>query len=81
VPLETLATPLAFFFSGIVAICAMILPGISGSFILVLLGRYSQVLHAVSDRDILTLVYVAPGALVGLSIFSRLLKYLLISVL
>lgn len=79
VPLETPATPLAFFFSGIVAICAMILPGISGSFILVLLGKYPQVLHAVSNREVLTLAYVALGALVGLSIFSRLLKYLLSS--
>ncbi len=77
VPLETPATPLAFFFSGIVAICAMILPGISGSFILVLLGKYPQVLHAVSDREFMTLIYVALGAVVGLSIFSRLLKYLL----
>lgn len=77
VPLETPATPLAFFFSGMVAICAMILPGISGSFILVLLGKYSQVLHAVSDRDILTILYVGLGAVVGLSVFSRLLKYLL----
>ena len=77
VPVETPETPLAFFFSGVVAISAMILPGISGSFILVLLGKYAQVLEAVSNREFLTLIYVALGCAVGIGLFSRLLKYLL----
>lgn len=76
VPVQTPATPLAFFISGVIAICAMILPGISGSFILILLGKYEQVLGAVSNGDILTLVLVMVGAVVGLGVFSRVLTWL-----
>ncbi|NCN24026.1 MAG: DUF368 domain-containing protein [Candidatus Pacebacteria bacterium CG10_big_fil_rev_8_21_14_0_10_42_12] len=77
VPVMTPATPLAFFLSGMVAICAMILPGISGSFLLVIMGKYEQVLAAVNDRDFLTVIYVGFGAIFGLVLFSRLLKFLL----
>jgi putative membrane protein len=76
VPVETPATSIAFFISGFVAIIAMILPGISGSFLLVLMGKYEQVLHAVVERDILTLGLVMAGAVVGLAIFSRVLTWL-----
>ena len=76
VPLETSAAPLAFFLSGMVAIVAMILPGVSGSFFLVLLGKYEQVLDAVIGRDIVTLALVASGAAVGLAVFSRILSWL-----
>jgi putative membrane protein len=69
--------PLTLFISGAIAICAMILPGISGSFILLILGQYQYVLNAVRDRDILTLVAVAAGCVVGIVIFSRVLSYLL----
>ncbi len=48
VPMDTPDTSLAFFLSGMIAICAMILPGISGAFILVLLGKYQDVLAAVT---------------------------------
>ncbi|MDY0377713.1 MAG: DUF368 domain-containing protein [Desulfobacterales bacterium] len=65
------------FLSGAVAICAMILPGISGSFILVLLGKYHYVLQAVNQRDIVVLAIVAAGALAGLVCFVRLLHWLL----
>ena len=65
------------FISGAVAICAMILPGISGSFILVLLGKYQYILEAVNQRDFLVLFIVAAGACVGLAAFSRLLGWLL----
>ncbi|MBT5828736.1 MAG: DUF368 domain-containing protein, partial [Candidatus Latescibacteria bacterium] len=51
VPVETPQSPLYVFLSAIIAICAMILPGISGSFILVLLGQYHHILQAVNDRD------------------------------
>jgi putative membrane protein len=74
------ATPNAHWFlfvSGAVAICAMILPGISGSFILVLMGKYQYILEAVNDRNLLVLFLVAAGACVGLAAFSRLLGWLL----
>jgi putative membrane protein len=63
----------AFFISGAIAICAMILPGISGSFILVMLGMYGAVLGAVTSRDFAALVVFAIGAVVGLALFSRVL--------
>ena len=65
------------FLSGAVAICAMILPGISGSFILVLMGKYQYVLEAVNERNLLVLFVVAAGACVGIAAFSRLLGWLL----
>ncbi len=64
------------FFAGALAICAMILPGISGSFILLLLGAYKPVIEALDQRDVKTLVIVALGAIVGLLTFSRILKWL-----
>ncbi len=65
------------FVSGMIAICAMILPGISGSFILLILGQYKYVLDAVRNLDIVTLIVVAAGAVVGIVAFSRVLSYLL----
>jgi len=62
---------------GAVAICAMILPGISGSFLLLLLGLYAPVLAAVSDRDLVTIGAVGLGAVLGLASFSTLLSWLL----
>jgi putative membrane protein len=65
------------FLAGFLAICAMILPGISGSFILVLLGMYGTVLTAVKSLDLLFLGVFAVGAGTGLMCFSRLLHWLL----
>ncbi|HCP40536.1 MAG TPA: DUF368 domain-containing protein [Cryomorphaceae bacterium] len=62
--------------SGALAICAMILPGISGSFILLLLGAYSTVLAAVTNGELLTLAYLGIGAIFGLLSFSKGLKYI-----
>ena len=64
------------FLSGALAICAMILPGISGAFILVLLGSYKFLLDAVHQRDVQTLLVAAAGAVVGLLSFARLLKWM-----
>lgn len=61
----------AFFVSGAVAICAMILPGVSGSFLLVVLGMYGAVLGAVNDRDLLVVGVFALGCLIGLAVFSQ----------
>jgi putative membrane protein len=77
VPASTPDTPWFLFMSGAIAICAMILPGISGAFILVLLGKYHYVLEAVNNRDFLTLFIVAAGAGVGLISFIRFLNWLL----
>lgn len=65
------------FLAGAIAICAMILPGISGSFILLLLGLYSVVLGAVKDLNLLVLAVFASGCLVGMLSFARLLSWLL----
>jgi len=64
------------FLSGALAICAMILPGISGSFILLLLGMYKPVLDAINDKNIGLLATLMLGAVVGILSFSRLLKCL-----
>lgn len=75
-PTEMPHTPLFLFLSGALAICAMILPGISGAFILVLLGQYRYVLEAVVSRDLLTILVVGAGAAFGLLAFARVLKWL-----
>lgn len=64
------------FLSGALAICAMILPGISGAFILVLLGSYKTVLDAVHQRELQVILVVGAGAVVGLLSFARLLKWM-----
>ncbi len=70
------SSPLFLFLAGAIAICAMILPGISGSFILVLLGAYKPILDAISNRDFKTIALVGAGTIVGLLTFSRILKWL-----
>ena len=64
------------FVSGMIAICAMILPGISGSFILLLMGSYQTVLEAVKDKNLLTIGVFIFGAVIGLLSFSRVLKWM-----
>ncbi|PIB38848.1 DUF368 domain-containing protein [Maribacter sp. 4G9] len=64
------------FISGALAVCAMILPGISGAFILVLLGSYKTILDAVHGRDFAVILTVALGAIFGLLSFARLLKWM-----
>jgi len=60
-----------------IAVCAMILPGVSGSFLLLVLGTYEPVIAAVADRDAVTLGVVLVGAVAGLLAFSTLLDWLL----
>jgi putative membrane protein len=62
--------------AGAIAICAMILPGISGSFILVLLGAYKPILDALNNRDFKTIFIFIVGAIIGLLSFSKILKWL-----
>ncbi len=80
----TLATPAAtthalwfVFVSGAIAICAMILPGLSGSFVLLLLGQYAYILGAISDLNMLILMVFGAGAVIGLLAFSHLLSWIL----
>ncbi|OOE61681.1 DUF368 domain-containing protein [Salinivibrio kushneri] len=76
-PLQLSASPLTVFLAGAIAICAMILPGISGSFILLLLGMYSPILDAVHQTQFGLLGLFAVGAVTGLLTFSHLLSWLL----
>ncbi len=76
VPVATPETAWFVFLSGAIVICAMILPGISGSFILVLLGKYQYILGAVNRRDILTLGIFATGAAVGIITFAQVVSWL-----
>jgi putative membrane protein len=71
------ANYLNIFFAGSIAICAMILPGISGSFILLLMGLYAPVLAAVKGMQLDIMSIFALGAVIGLMLFSRLLSWLL----
>jgi putative membrane protein len=90
VPTETPNNPFFLFLCGAIAICAMILPGISGSFLLVILGKYKYILSALTTSitalkelnlslfvdNVLVLVYVGFGAIFGLGSFVKLLDVL-----
>ncbi|MDN3681992.1 DUF368 domain-containing protein [Vibrio tapetis subsp. quintayensis] len=76
-PLQMSDTNLNVFFAGSIAICAMILPGISGSFILLLLGMYAPVLAAAKGLQIDVLMLFALGCAAGLLSFSHVLSWLL----
>ena len=76
-PAETPDAWWFIFLSGAIAICAMILPGISGSFILLLLGKYEFIMQAVTTMNVPVLMLFAAGAVVGLLSFSQLLSWLL----
>ncbi len=69
--------PMVLIGAGALAVCAMILPGISGSFILLMIGMYSAVIGAVSDRDLTGMLLVAVGAAVGLLLFSSVLGWVM----
>ncbi|WP_067867190.1 DUF368 domain-containing protein [Neptuniibacter marinus] len=75
-PTSLEVTPLFIFLSGMVAICAMILPGISGSFILLLLGMYAPILMAIKNLELVTLSLFVGGCIVGLLSFSRVLSWM-----
>lgn len=66
------------FLSGSVAICAMILPGISGAFVLLLLNQYEYMINALNNLQLVEIITFIAGALVGILSFSRILDYLLI---
>ena len=76
-PTETPTNLLFIFCCGVIAICAMILPGISGSFILVLLGKYFYIMEAVKTLDLVVLGVFAVGCFLGITSFSHVLSYAL----
>jgi len=75
--IQTPPTPPYLFLAGCVAISAMILPGISGSYILVILGKYQQVLDALNNRDFVALGYFICGIVVGVLSLVRVVSWLL----
>lgn len=76
-PISTSETWWFIFLSGALAICAMILPGISGSFILLLLGKYQFILNAIHQKDFGILIIFISGIIVGILSFVRILQFLL----
>lgn len=76
VPVETPTAPWFLFLSGALAISAMILPGISGAYILLILGKYQYLLESFVNGNWLPILIVAAGAGVGILTFARLLRWL-----
>lgn len=76
-PADIVATPLNVFLAGAIAICAMILPGVSGSFLLLLMGLYQPILAAIKQVELAILFSFAAGAGLGLLSFAKLLSWLL----
>ena len=76
-PTETPNNLFFIFLCGAIAICAMILPGISGSFILVLLGKYFYIMNAVKSLNIVVMLVFICGAFIGITSFSNVLSFLL----
>ena len=77
VPIQTSEALWFIFVSGVIAISAMVLPGISGSFMLVLLGKYQYILGAVTNRDFVVLAVFGLGTGIGILAFARFLRWLL----
>jgi putative membrane protein len=76
-PAQTPSNLFFIFFCGALAICAMILPGISGAFILLLLGKYEYMLKSLVKLDFMVVIVFAAGCLIGLLSFSRFLSWIL----
>ncbi|MBN8594000.1 MAG: DUF368 domain-containing protein [Anaerolineae bacterium] len=77
VPSELPHDPVTVFFSGFIAIMAMILPGISGSSILLILGQYEYILNSVRDFNLPPVIILGAGCVVGIAVFSRILSWFL----
>ena len=77
-PSENVDSLSFLFFSGALAICAMILPGISGSYILVILGSYKIILESVHEHNFKIIITVALGGIFGILSFSKILKWMFI---
>lgn len=78
IPLEIAPTTINIFLAGAIAVCAWILPGLSGSFILLILGLYHYVIDAITSFDLTFLVTLGAGCAIGIVTFAKLLNYLFI---
>ncbi len=76
-PTETPDSWPVFFLCGAIAVCTMILPGVSGSFVLVLLGKYDEIMAALAELDWPVLIVFGLGCVVGILLFSHFLHWLL----
>jgi len=76
-PMTSLGQILPMFLAGALAISAMILPGISGAFVLLLIGSYFEILEAIAERNMIVIGAVGAGCIVGLLLFTKLLNYVL----
>ena len=76
-PIELEPSPLTLFLGGMIAVCAWILPGISGSFILLILGLYGFVVEAIRSFDLVSVLSLATGCAIGLVSFAQVLSFLL----
>ena len=76
-PVTIEPSPLAWFLGGSLAVCAWILPGVSGSYLLLVLGLYPSLIRAITTLDLSVLLYLGLGCLLGLALFSQLLNLLL----
>ena len=74
---QTPSSSLFLFFAGAIAICAMILPGISGSYLLLIMGKYQQILEAINNRDFVSMAIFGAGIVVGILSFVRIVSWLL----
>ncbi len=77
IPADTPDEPWFIFLCGVIAICAMLLPGLSGSFILLVLGKYALILDAIGELDLTLLLPFITGCLVGLVCFAHLFYWVL----
>jgi len=77
VPVETPDSGWFIFITGAIAICAMILPGVSGSFLLLIMKKYSTILQALGDLNLSVILPFVLGCITGLALFSRFLDFLL----
>lgn len=75
-PVDLTPSPIILFIAGAVAICAWILPGLSGSFILLILGLYTFMIDAIKSLDVINLTFFATGAAIGLVCFSQVISRL-----
>jgi putative membrane protein len=76
IPIDLEATPLYVFVGGAIAVCAWILPGLSGSFVLLILGLYTTVIEAIRTLDLMLLGILAVGCIAGLLSFSHFLSHM-----
>ena len=76
-PIGTGENFLSIFFSGLIAITAMLLPGISGSYILLILGKYDLIINSLSNFEYKIIIVFASGAVLGILLFSRIISMLL----